>query len=64
MDWLSMLKIKNINWNTDLVIDLWVGLNGGHITQDEYYEMLEVQNISDGSEFDKQMALESENLEF
>jgi hypothetical protein len=49
---------------TNLVIDLWVGLNGGYITTDEYIDMMQLQNISDGSEFDKEMALESENIEF
>ena len=49
---------------TNLVIDLWVGLNGGYITTDEYKEMIELQNLDDGSEFDKEMALESENIEF
>ena len=49
---------------TNLVIDLWVGLNGGYITTDEYIDMMQLQNLSDGSEFDKEMALESENIEF
>ena len=49
---------------TNLVIDLWVGLNGGYITTDEYIDMMQLQNISDGSEFDREMALESENIEF
>ena len=31
----------------ELEIDLWVGLNGGHITTDEYTEMMEVQQLSD-----------------
>ena len=48
----------------NLVIDLWVGLNGGHITTDEYKEMIELQNLDDGSQSDKAMALESENIEF
>lgn len=49
---------------TNLVIDLWVGLNGGYITTDEYKEMIELQNLDDGSQTDKAMALESENIEF
>jgi len=51
-------------FKTDLVIDLWTGLNDGHITTDEYYEMLELQSLSDGSELDKEMALDSENIDF
>ena len=31
-------------FNTDLVIDLWVGVNGGYITVDEYYGMLNLSN--------------------
>ena len=49
---------------TNLVIDLWVGLNGGYITTDEYKDMAELQNLDDGSQSDKAMALESENYEF
>jgi|TARA_R100000541_G_C1885162_1_gene82834 hypothetical protein len=49
---------------TTLVIDLWVGLNGGYITTDEYKDMIELQNLSDGSQSDKEMALESENIDF
>ena len=49
---------------TNLVINLWVGLNGGYITTDEYKDMIELQNLSDGSEFDNTMASESENIEF
>lgn len=49
---------------TNLVIDLWVGVNGGYITTEEYIDMMQLQNLSDGSEFDKEMALESENIEF
>jgi hypothetical protein len=48
----------------ELALALWAGVNGGHITTDEYIEMMQVQNLSDGSEFDREMALESENLEF
>ena len=56
----------------DLVTDLWVGLNGGYITKDEYTDMLELQNLDDvcpnfiecSSSLDKEMALESENIEF
>ena len=48
----------------DLVTDLWVGLNDGYITKDEYTDMLELQNLDDGSSLDKEMALESENIEF
>ena len=33
------IKIK-VMFKTDAVIDLWVGVNGGFITIDEYYEML------------------------
>jgi hypothetical protein len=33
-----------VMFNTDLVIDLWVGVNGGYITVDEYYEMLNLSN--------------------
>ena len=29
----------------ELATDLWVGLNGGHITRDEYAEMMEVQQL-------------------
>jgi len=29
------IKIK-VMFKTDAVIDLWVGVNGGHITVDEY----------------------------
>ena len=29
----------------ELATDLWVGLNGGHITKDEYAEMMEVQQL-------------------
>ena len=43
----------------NLVIDLWVGLNGGHITTDEYKEMLDVQRLDDGSKLDHEMANES-----
>ena len=49
---------------TNLVIDLWVGVNGGYITTEEYIDMMQLQNLSDGSEFDREMALESENIEF
>jgi hypothetical protein len=31
-------------FKTDAVIDLWVGINGGYITGDEYYEMLSLLN--------------------
>lgn len=48
----------------ELAISLWVGVNGGYITTDEYIDMMQLQNLSDGSEFDREMALESENLEF
>mgnify|MGYP001397840367 FL=1 len=48
----------------ELVKELWVGLNNGYITKDEYAEMLELQSLSDGSELDKEMALDSENIEF
>ena len=37
------IKIK-VMFKTDLVIDLWVGINGGYITVDEYYEMLNLLN--------------------
>ena len=43
----------------NLVIDLWVGLNGGHITTEEYKEMLDVQSLDDGSKLDHEMANES-----
>tara|TARA_R110001599_G_scaffold1552_5_gene7845 strand:+ start:1019 stop:1186 length:168 start_codon:yes stop_codon:yes gene_type:complete len=36
-------KIK-VMFKTDAVIDLWVGVNGGHINIDEYYEMLNLLN--------------------
>ena len=55
--------IKTFQKN-ELAISLWVGVNGGYITTDEYIDMMQLQNISDGSEFDKEMALESENIEF
>ena len=48
----------------ELAIDLWVGLNGGYITTDEYIDMMQLQNLSDGSDSDKEMALESENIDF
>ncbi len=38
-----MIKIK-VMFKTDAVIDLWVGINGGYITVDEYYEMLNLLN--------------------
>ena len=44
---------------TNLVIDLWVGLNGGYITTDEYKEMIELQNLDDGSQSDNEWANES-----
>jgi hypothetical protein len=31
-------------FKTDEVISLWVGVNGGFITVDEYYEMLSFLN--------------------
>ncbi len=31
----------------ELATDLWVGLNGGYITTDEYAEMMEVQQLSE-----------------
>ena len=37
---------------TNLVIDLWVGLNGGYITTDEYKEMIELHNF-DAIEFNQ-----------
>ena len=37
------IKIK-VMFKTDAVIDLWVGINGGFITVDEYYEMLNLLN--------------------
>ena len=37
------LKIK-VMFKTDAVINLWVGVNGGFITVDEYYEMLNLLN--------------------
>ena len=37
------IKIK-VMFKTDVVIDLWVGINGGYITVDEYYEMLNLLN--------------------
>ena len=55
--------IKTFQKN-ELAISLWVGVNGGYITTDEYIDMMQVQNLSDGSEFDREMALESENYEF
>ena len=36
----------------ELAISLWVGVNGGYITTDEYIDMMQLQNLSDGSEFD------------
>ena len=38
-----IIKIK-VMFKTDVVIDLWVGINGGFITVDEYYEMLNLLN--------------------
>ncbi len=46
-------------FNTDLVIALWEGLNDGKITIDEYYQMLDVQSLDDGSKLDHEMANES-----
>ena len=37
------IKIK-VMFKTDEVIALWVGINGGFITVDEYYEMLNLLN--------------------
>ena len=48
----------------ELALALWVGVNGGYITTEEYIDMMQLQNLSDGSEYDKEMALESENYEF
>jgi len=48
----------------ELAISIWVGVNGGYIKTDEYIDMMQLQNLSDGSEFDKEMALESENIDF
>jgi hypothetical protein len=31
-------------FKTDEIIALWVGINGGFITVDEYYEMLNLLN--------------------
>ena len=31
-------------FKTDETIALWVGINGGYITVDEYYEMLNLIN--------------------
>ena len=39
----TSVKIK-VMFKTDAVIDLWVGINGGYITVDEYYEMLNLLN--------------------
>ena len=39
----TSVKIK-VMFKTDVVIDLWVGINGGYITVDEYYEMLNLLN--------------------
>ena len=39
----TSVKIK-VMFKTDAVIDLWVGINGGFITVDEYYEMLNLLN--------------------
>ena len=55
--------IKTFQKN-ELALDLWVGVNGGYITTDEYIDMMQLQNLSDGSAYDKEMALESENIEF
>ena len=55
--------IKTFQKN-ELAISLWVGVNGGYITTDEYIDMMQLQNLSDGSEFDKEMALESVNIDF
>lgn len=48
----------------ELALALWEGVNGGYITTEEYIDMMQLQNLSDGSQFDKEMALESENIEF
>ena len=37
---------------TDAVIDLWVGINGGFITVDEYYEMLNLLNLNNFTDTD------------
>ena len=47
-------------FNTDLVISLWEGINNGLITVDEYYEMIDVQGLDDGSKLDHEMANESD----
>tara|TARA_R110002074_G_scaffold215875_3_gene385707 strand:+ start:1033 stop:1212 length:180 start_codon:yes stop_codon:yes gene_type:complete len=39
----TSVKIK-VMFKTDEVIALWVGINGGFITVDEYYEMLNLLN--------------------
>jgi len=39
----AIIKIK-VMFKTDEVIALWVGINGGYITVDEYYEMLNLLN--------------------
>jgi len=53
------IKVMNNQEKVNLVIDLWVGLNGGHITTDEYKEMIELQNLDDGSQSDNEWANES-----
>ena len=53
------IKVMNNQEKVNLVIDLWVGLNGGHITTDEYKEMIDVQRLDDGSKLDHEMANES-----
>lgn len=46
-----MIKYKKYFYppliKNELATDLWVGLNGGHITTDEYAEMMEVQQLSE-----------------
>jgi len=37
------IKIK-VMFKTDAAIDLWVGINSGYITVDEYYEMMNLLN--------------------
>tara|TARA_R110002012_G_scaffold118610_2_gene267520 strand:- start:948 stop:1136 length:189 start_codon:yes stop_codon:yes gene_type:complete len=53
------IKVMNNQEKVNLVIDLWVGLNGGYITTNEYKEMIELQNLDDGSQSDHEMANES-----
>ena len=65
---------------TDLVANLYIGFQNGYITKDEYLDMVNLipqfnqldfekvyereLELNDSYSLDKEMALESENIEF